>query len=343
MIGSLKPLSWGEYDSADFYHSFRTYPKRMQEWIKDLKEGQSAFENAELNKKPHRIVGNKIVLNVSKNGDKYKRQKYHSVAPCIHTRNDQMASQNTIHPKDDRVFSIRELMLLMNIPSRFRWLDLELQELNALNQQEKEKISKQNEMNIRQSIGEAVPTIIFTPQDLEKRFPKIDKDKRRYTTVPIHAPGEVESGECSKAFKGMLPPKGRHWRTDIATLERWDKEGLIEYSNNDNPRKKIYALEQAGKRVQDIWEFKDPQYPSYPTEKNAQLLDLIIKTSSNKDSIVLDCFCGSGTTLKSAFLLQRKFIGIDNSSLAIKACKNKLETITKDLFVSQNFYDFLVF
>ncbi|WP_324714609.1 site-specific DNA-methyltransferase [Helicobacter pylori] len=187
------------------------------------------------------------------------------------------------------------------------------------------------------------PKIPYTPQDLEKRFPKIDKDKRRYTTVPIHAPGEVESGECSKAFKGMLPPKGRHWRTDVATLERWDKEGLIEYSNNNNPRKKIYASEQVGKRVQDIWEFKDPQYPSYPTEKNAQLLDLIIKTSSNKNSIVLDCFCGSGTTLKSAFLLQRKFIGIDNSCLAIQACKNKLETITKDLFISQNFYDFLVF
>ncbi|EKE92906.1 DNA cytosine methyltransferase [Helicobacter pylori] len=83
VIGSLKPLAWGEYDSTDFYHSFRTYPKHMQEWIKDLKEGQSAFENTELNKKPHRIVGNKIVLNVSKNGDKYKRQKYHSVAQTL--------------------------------------------------------------------------------------------------------------------------------------------------------------------------------------------------------------------------------------------------------------------
>ncbi len=83
VIGSLKPLTWGEYDSTDFYHSFRTYPKHMQEWIKDLKEGQSAFENTELNKKPHRIVGNKIVLNVSKNGDKYKRQKYHSVAQTL--------------------------------------------------------------------------------------------------------------------------------------------------------------------------------------------------------------------------------------------------------------------
>ncbi|MGN8485087.1 DNA cytosine methyltransferase [Helicobacter pylori] len=47
VVGSLKPLSWGEYDSADFYHSFRTYPKHMQEWIKDLKEGQSAFENVQ--------------------------------------------------------------------------------------------------------------------------------------------------------------------------------------------------------------------------------------------------------------------------------------------------------
>ncbi|AFI05744.1 DNA cytosine methyltransferase [Helicobacter cetorum] len=161
IIGSLKSLNWGEFDSTDFYHSFRTYPKHMQEWIKDLKEGQSAFDNTELNKKPHRVIDGQIVLNVSKNGDKYKRQRYDSIAPCIHTRNDQMASQNTIHPKDNRVFSIRELMLLMNIPSGFRWLNLELEKLNTLSQKEKEKISKQNEMNIRQSIGEAVPTIIF--------------------------------------------------------------------------------------------------------------------------------------------------------------------------------------
>ncbi|MFP6073140.1 DNA cytosine methyltransferase [Helicobacter pylori] len=75
VIGSLKSLTWGEYDSTDFYHSFRTYPKHMQEWIKDLKEGQSTFENTELNKKPHRMVGNKIVLNVSKNGVPQNRER----------------------------------------------------------------------------------------------------------------------------------------------------------------------------------------------------------------------------------------------------------------------------
>lgn len=75
VIGSLKPLTWGEYDSTDFYHSFRTYPKHMQEWIKDLKEGQSTFENTELNKKPYRIVGNKIVLNVSDYGVPQNRER----------------------------------------------------------------------------------------------------------------------------------------------------------------------------------------------------------------------------------------------------------------------------
>lgn len=161
VIGHLKPLKWAEFDKNDFYHSFRIYPKNMRNWISNLKEGQSAFENRENSKKPHKIVNGKIVLNVSKNGDKYKRQKWNAVAPCIHTRNDQMASQNTLHPKDDRVFSIRELMLMMNIPSSFKWLPFELEYLNNLNIDEKQKISKQNEMNIRQSIGEAVPTVIF--------------------------------------------------------------------------------------------------------------------------------------------------------------------------------------
>lgn len=161
VIGHLKPLHWGEFDKNDFYHSFRIYPEHMREWIKDVKEGQSAFDNTDKYKKPHKILNGEIILNASKNGDKYKRQKWDCVAPCIHTRNDQMASQNTLHPKDDRVFSIRELMFMMNIPKTFKWLPFNLDYLNSLSQAEKQKISKKNEMNIRQSIGEAVPSNIF--------------------------------------------------------------------------------------------------------------------------------------------------------------------------------------
>ncbi|SCB95216.1 MULTISPECIES: DNA cytosine methyltransferase [Snodgrassella] len=161
VIGNMKSLDWGEYDNNDFYHSFRVYPEHMRAWITDIKQGQSAFDNVELSKRPHKIVNGKIILNKSKNGDKYTRQLYDKVAPCIHTRNDQLASQNTVHPIDDRVFSIRELMKLMTIPDQFKWIDISLETLNNLPLVEKQKISKKNEMNIRQSIGEAVPTAIF--------------------------------------------------------------------------------------------------------------------------------------------------------------------------------------
>jgi adenine-specific DNA-methyltransferase len=166
----------------------------------------------------------------------------------------------------------------------------------------------------------------YTPEDLVRLFPKVKKG-RRYTTVPIHAPGETENGETSKAFKGLSPPKGRHWRTNVQTLEKWDEAGLIEWSSRGNPRKIIFADEQIGKRVQDIWKYKDPQSPTYPTEKNSDLLDRIIKTSSNPESMVLDCFCGSGTTLKSAHLLNRRWIGIDQSEQAIKATIRKLSAV----------------
>jgi len=179
------------------------------------------------------------------------------------------------------------------------------------------------------------PKIAYSNEDKLKLFPKKDKDGRHYTTIPLHAPGEIKNGKSSQLFKGIAPPSGRHWRTDVKTLEQWDADGLIEWSENGNPRKIIYFDEQEGKRMQDIWEFKDPQYPVYPTEKNSDLLDIIVKTSSNEGSYILDCFCGSGTTLKAAHINGRHWIGIDQSDEAIKATTSKLNDIRGDLFISQ--------
>lgn len=162
VIGKLKPLNnFGEIDENDIYHFFRLYPEHMREWIHDLKEGESAFDQKDDNKKPHTIIDGKIKINAQKTGDKYKRQYWDKVAPCIHTRNDQLASQNTIHPKDDRVFSIRELMNIMTIPKSFKWVDIDEKILNNYSYEEKRKFLKKEEINIRQSIGEAVPTEIF--------------------------------------------------------------------------------------------------------------------------------------------------------------------------------------
>lgn len=152
VIGHLPPLEWGEISSTDFYHQFRTYDEKMRNWIHDLKEGQSAFDNDDINKIPHQIINGQIKINTRKNGDKYTRQCWDKVGPCVHTRNDQLASQNTIHPKDDRVFSIRELMLMMTIPNNFKWTKFDLDELNAFSEEEKIKILKKEEIKIRQSL-----------------------------------------------------------------------------------------------------------------------------------------------------------------------------------------------
>lgn len=163
VIGQLPSLhSMGEIMPTDIFHSFRAYPEYMRAWISGLAEGESAFNNPDPNRRPYKFnKDGKRIPNANKTGDKYTRQCWRNVAPTVHTRNDQLASQNTIHPKDDRVFSIRELMLMMTIPKSFKWCAQDLNALNALPEDEKRAFLKREETNIRQCIGEAVPTNIF--------------------------------------------------------------------------------------------------------------------------------------------------------------------------------------
>lgn len=167
--------------------------------------------------------------------------------------------------------------------------------------------------------------------DLRRLFSKVDANGRRYTTTPLHAPGETREGPTGQPWKGLRPPKGRHWRYVPQELDRLDGQGLIEWSATGNPRKKIYAEDALirGKKRQDVWEFKDPPYPSYPTEKNLDMLKVIIEASSNPDDLVLDCFAGSGTTLVAAEELGRRWIGIDSSPTAISIAQKRLLSLRK--------------
>ncbi len=186
------------------------------------------------------------------------------------------------------------------------------------------------------------PHVPFTDQDVDRLFRKTESDGRQYTTIPLHAPGETTHGNTGKAWRGMMPPKGRHWRSEPSVLEELDRQGLIEWSANGVPRKKIYADERNGKRMQDIWEFKDPQHPDYPTQKNQELLNFIVEASSNEGDLVLDCFCGSGATLIAAQSLNRRWIGIDNSEAAIRVTRQRLDDLPPDLFSGDAGYEFLV-
>jgi adenine-specific DNA-methyltransferase len=173
------------------------------------------------------------------------------------------------------------------------------------------------------------PRTEMNEEDIIRLFPKIDKEGRRYTTNPLHAPGETENGDTGKKWNGLFPPPGRHWRVPPKELSRLESLGLIEWSKTGNPRKKIFAddIFKRGKKLQDVWELKDPPYPTYPTEKNRDLLKRIINASSNVGDYVLDCFAGSGTTLIAAEELKRKWIGIDNSKSSIDIMIKRLRKI----------------
>lgn len=183
VIGHLPSLKvMGESAPNDIYHNFRSYSPQMESWIADIKEGQSAFDNTDPAKIPHRIKDGKVVYNAQKNGDKYTRQCWDKVAPCIHTRNDIMASQNTVHPIDNRVFSIREVMMMMSVPDSFQWSDIPFDELNRLDSKGKKAFLKKEEMNIRQNLGEAVPTVIF--RQIAKKIRQV-MAKNEYTDMEI--------------------------------------------------------------------------------------------------------------------------------------------------------------
>ena len=169
----------------------------------------------------------------------------------------------------------------------------------------------------------------MSEDDIQRLFPKVDAKGRKYTTIPLHAPGETQNGVTGQLWKGLKPPKGRHWRTNPAELSKLDAQGLIEWSKAGNPRKIIYADDVVanGKKRQDIWDFKDSPYPDYPTQKNEDMIRAIVEASSNSTDIILDCFSGSGTTLICAEKTGRRWIGIDISEVAIQTTLQRLMKI----------------
>lgn len=172
--------------------------------------------------------------------------------------------------------------------------------------------------------------IPLSNEQMIRLYPKVDKEGRRFTTTPLHAPGNTENGSTGQEWRGMLPPPGRHWRYTPDKLEELEAADRIHWSSTGNPRKIRYADEVEGALPQDVWEYKDPQHPMYPTEKNADMLANIIKTSSDPGDTVLDCYAGSGATLLQAASLGRNSIGMDNSPASITVITQRFKEASLD-------------
>lgn len=174
-----------------------------------------------------------------------------------------------------------------------------------------------------------------TDEWINKEYPKKD-EKGRYKLVPVHAPG-IRHGETGKKWKGKLPPKGKHWQLVPNKLEMLDKEGEIHWSKNNNPRRKVRLTKDKTLPFTNYWSnFRDPHHQSikitgYPTEKNIDMLKLIVKSSSVEGDTLLDPFCGSGTFLEASASLNRHFIGFDNSPIAAEHTLKRLKFGTSNM------------
>jgi len=165
------------------------------------------------------------------------------------------------------------------------------------------------------------------------------KDNRGlYQPVPLLVSGK-RKGATGKPWKGIDPnlqgKGGCHWITVPSKLEEYEKNGLIEWPIKANglPRLKYYLEDNKGVPVTDFWDDID-LIPSssnealgYDTQKPLALLERIIQASSNEGDVVLDPFCGCGTAVVAAQELNRKWIGIDITYLAIGLMEWRLKNM----------------
>lgn len=116
----------------------------------------------------------------------------------------------------------------------------------------------------------------------------------------------------------------------ILQRRKRDKFGRVVYEKN-NLGDAILSGKKPGVPISDVWNIpllnpKARERTGYPTQKPILLLDRIISLSTDIDDVVLDPFCGSGTTLVSAKLLNRKYIGIDNNPDAVNLASKRIMT-----------------
>ena len=173
----------------------------------------------------------------------------------------------------------------------------------------------------------------YDPDYVEQYYRYTDDDGRRFMSGDLGSAG-LQGGGYEYEWKGVV----RVWRVPIKTMERLDAEGRVFYTRNGIPRIKRYLDEARGNPVQDVWTDIQSlrswhrERLGYPTQKPEALLERIINASSNEGDVVLDPFCGCGTAVVAAERLNRQWIGIDITHLAISLIRHRLhDTFGSDL------------
>src|SRR6266849_8809993 len=171
----------------------------------------------------------------------------------------------------------------------------------------------------------------YTPYDSEYAeafYKHIDsKNGRRYQLSDLTAPGKSLKGNPYYEFLGIT----RYWRFSEKRMKELNKEGrIVQTRPGTVPRQKRYIDEMPGIQLQDLWLDVKPiqsqaaERAGYDTQKPEALLQRVLKLSSNEGDLVLDCFCGSGTTAAVAEKLNRRWIACDLGRFAIHTTRKRL-------------------
>ena len=173
-----------------------------------------------------------------------------------------------------------------------------------------------------------------TKQYIEERFNNFDENGRQFMKSPIVSPNYREN--LVYEYKGYTPP-ANGWSISLELMKKWDEDGKLYFPEHGNRiYRKIYLDEYPGQPISNIWTDIYVINPmalerlDYPTQKPEALLERIIKLASNEDSIIFDCFMGSGTTQAVALKLGRRFIGADINLGAIQTTTKRLLRVTDE-------------
>ncbi len=149
---------------------------------------------------------------------------------------------------------------------------------------------------------------------------------RRYRLADLTGPGGAAKGNPRYEVMGIT----RKWRYSRERMkELIDAGRIVQTAPGKVPAYKRYLDEMPGKPLQDLWTDIPPIGPQarerlgYPTQKPRSLMERIIASSSNEGDVVLDPFCGCGTTIDAARRLGRRWVGIDISAFAIDLIRNR--------------------
>ena len=174
----------------------------------------------------------------------------------------------------------------------------------------------------------------LTNEEIEKKFPFIEEETgRRFTHEKLEQASNEYSKKQTREIFGKVYTTDLGWRWTQKTINERLRENprCIILTGGDRPRYKRYSDEYQGRKIGNLWTDIQPlgsmarERMGYPTQKPLALLERIIKTSSNPGDLVLDPFCGCGTTIEAAEKLKRRWIGIDITHLAIEKITERLE------------------